>query len=208
VISATRRGRRAADLYWMRYLAPIVAVVCLAACAKPIELSHTIQPSRAIAGKSSERAGVVCSENLLGHVERASYYEIALGEPLCNALVKSVEGTYRAAQRATKAPYAGEYGRVVRFDLQSSPLGIQRQPGGAIRVSCAISIIVERFGRDLKRVSSQAVTGYGLVERADATDVVVKEAVEAALQQVTDNASSLLIAGVDGPRQHGPSAEP
>jgi len=186
----------------MRTLAPILAALCLTACVKTVELSQTIQPSHSIPEKSSERAGVVCSENLLHRVERASQYAVELGEPLCNALVKSVEGTYRSAQRATN-PYKGEYPRVVKFDLGSSSLDIERR-GGSTRVACSISVVVERFGRDSRRVSSQGVTGNAFVERRDATDVLVKEAVEAALQQVADNASTLLVAGLDGPRVSPP----
>jgi len=166
---------------------------------KTVDLSRDIQPSRPIPARSSEKAGVVCSENLLGHVERASYYKLALGEPLCAALLKSVEGSYRSAQRSAK-PYAGEFGRVVQFDLVTSSLDIQKRSDGSIRVACSITVTVERYGRDLKRTSRQAVSGNAFVERRDATDVIVREAVEAALQQVADEASSLLVAGLDGPR--------
>jgi hypothetical protein len=173
-----------------------------------VELSHSIAPSHAPAAKSTERAGVLCSDDLLAHVERAGPFAVELGEPLCSALVRSVEGSYRAAQRATKPPYVGQYPRVVRFDLQSSTLAIERRPDGAIRVTCALSVVVERFGRDLKRVSTQAVTGNSRVERSDAPDVLVREAVETAIQRVSDDASSLLVAGLDGPRQYAPAPEP
>jgi hypothetical protein len=183
----------------MRSLPLFLAAICATACVQTVEVSRTIQPSRPLRDRSSERAGVVCSENLLAHVAREGGYKLELGEPLCAALFRSVEGSYRAAERTAKPPYKGEYSRVVRFDLQSSAIGIQRLRDST-RVTCSISVVVERFGRDLKRVSSQSVVGNGSVERSDATDVLVKEAVEAALQQVTDNASSLLVAGLDGPR--------
>ncbi|MFI5314718.1 MAG: hypothetical protein ACHQ6T_03385 [Myxococcota bacterium] len=193
----------------MRRYAPIVSALWLAACVQTVELSHDIEPSRSIPDKSSERAGVVCSDELLRGVVRASHFAIALGEPLCGGLMRSVEATYRAAQRATSPPYAGQYGRVVRFDLESSTLEIQHRNDGAVRVTCSVSVIVERFGRDLKRVSSRAVAGNADVARRDAPEaVVVREAVEAALQEVVDNASALLVAGIDGPRQHLSASEP
>lgn len=194
----------------MRRFALILAVLALtlSACVQTVELSHSIQPSSAAVAKSTERAGVLCSDDLLEHVERASYFAVELGEPLCAALVRSVEGSYRAAQRATKPPYVGQYPRVVRFDLQSSTLAVERRDNGATRVTCALSVVVERFGRDMKRVSTQAVTGNAMVERKDATDTLVREAVEAAVQHVSDNASSLLVAGLDGPRLHAPTPEP
>ena len=199
MISDTGLGGWAADTSGMRCLTLLLAAVCCAACVKTVDLSRDIQPSRPIPARSSEKAGVVCSENLLGHVERASYYKLALGEPLCAALLKSVEGSYRSAQRSAK-PYAGEFGRVVQFDLLTSSLDIQKRSDGSIRVACSITVTVERYGRDLKRSSRQAVSGNGFAERRDATDVIVREAVEAALQQVADEASTLLVAGLDGPR--------
>jgi predicted Zn-dependent protease len=186
----------------MRCLPLILVATLSMACVQTVEVSRMIQPSRSNPERSSEKAGVVCRENLLDHVVRGSYYErsyeLRLGEPLCNALLHSVEGTYRSAQRSAN-PYKGEYGRVVKFDVLSSTLDVQKKDG-VTRVACSISVVVERFGRDLQRQSSQGVIGNGFVERRDATDVVVREAVEAALQQVADNASILLVAGIDGPR--------
>src|SRR5262245_35131498 len=103
-----------------RQILLLLAAFSLTACVRSIELSNSISPSRSLPDKSSEKAGVVCSDKLLGHVARASYFKLELGEPLCGALYRSVLGTYRAAERTTKQPYAGEFGGVVRFDLQSS----------------------------------------------------------------------------------------
>jgi hypothetical protein len=200
----------------VRCLALIVAAACCVGCVKPIPLSSGIQPSRALSDKSSEKAGVVCSENLLRHVERASpstlagfatTYELELGAPLCNALTGSVEGSYRAAQRAA-SPHKGQYGRVVKFDLQSSSLHILPQPRGASRVAYTVSVVVERYGRDMERQSRNVVTATKLVDCRDVTNDIVREAVEAALQQVADDTWSLLVARLDGPRQHGGSAGP
>ena len=187
----------------MRSLAPILAAVCLAGCMRSVELSQSIQPSVSLPDKLSERAGVVCTDGLLTHVERGGAYKLELGEPLCAALVRSVEATYRSAQRTTRPPYKGEFPRVIRFDLASSTLGVERMGGGVVRVTCSISVVVQRIGRDLKPISSQAALGNALVERKDKADVLVREAAEAALQQVADNASTLLVAGLGEPRQHG-----
>ncbi len=199
MISDTGLGGWAADSSGMRCLTLVLAAVCCAACVKTIELSHDIQPSRPTSARSSERAGVVCTENLLAHVARTSDYKVAVGEPLCAALVKSVEGSYRSAQRSAK-PYLGEFGRVVEFDVHASSLDIQKRRDGSTRVACSITVTVERYGRDLKPSTRRAVSGSGFVERRDATDAIVREAVEAALQQVADEASTVLVAGLDGPR--------
>ena len=193
----------------MRWLALIVAAACCTACVKPVVLSAAIEPGRSGADRSSEKAGVVCSSNLLGHVERAhpstlagfaTTWEFELGEPLCNALVKSVESSYRAAQRAA-APHKGQYGRVIQFDLQNSALSIAPHTKRSMRVTYTLTVVVEeRFGSDLRQLSRNAVIGNSLVDCRKVTDRVVKEAVEAALQQVADNASSLLVARLDGPR--------
>ena len=182
---------------------------------KAIPLSSGIQPSRSLSDKSSEKAGVVCSGSLLGHVERANpstltgfatTYELQLGAPLCNALTGSVEGSYRAAQRAA-APHRGQFGRVVKFDLQNSSLHILRQGRGSSRVVYTVSVVVERYGRDMERLSRNVVTANKLVDCREVTNEVVREAVEAALQQVADDTWSLLVARLDGPRQHGGSSD-
>jgi hypothetical protein len=189
-----------------RQILLLLAAFSLTACVRAIEVSHSISPSRTFPDKSSEKAGVVCSDDLLTHVARAGYWKLELGEPLCGALLRSVQGTYRSAERTTKPPYAGEYGRVVRFDIQSSTFAIAHTRDGSHRVTCALSVVVERFGRDMKRLSSQAATGHAVVERDDSKELVIRDCAEAALQNVADDASALLVAGLDGPRQHGTSS--
>lgn len=199
-------------------LAPIVATVLCAACVKPVALSTAIRPSEVPSQRSAEKAGVVCSPNLLGHVERSSLgmlrgvptrFELELGEPLCNALFKSVEGTYRAAIRATAPYHRGQYARVIQFDLQNSSLSITPRDRGQVRIAYALSVVVERYGLDLKLLGRNAVTGNGLVDSQIVTDDVVRQAVEAALQQVADEATSLLVARLDGPRvPASPSRQP
>jgi hypothetical protein len=189
----------------MSRFAPILAALLCAACVRTIELGRAIEPKSPTAGRSSERAGVICTEKLLAHVARGSHYALPLGEPLCDALFKSVENSYRAAERETKRPYPGEFGRVIEFDVQSSALDVRRQSDGAIRAIYSISVVVARYGRDLKPVSRQAVNGNGIVERRDGSDAVVRDAVEAALQELADRASTLLVAEADGPRVSTPA---
>ena len=193
----------------MRWLTPIAAASLCAACVNPVELNSAIAPSQSSSERSSEKAGVVCSPELLAHVERAypstltgaaTTYEFQLGEPLCNALFKSVEGSYRAAIRATTPYHRGQYARVIQFDLQNSSLSIVPRARGAMRVAYTLSVVVERYGLDLKLLGRNAVTGNGLVDCPKVTDEVVQQVVEAALQQVTDEATSLLVARLDGPR--------
>lgn len=193
----------------MRWLALLVATSLCTGCVHPVELNGAPQPSASTADRSSEKAGVVCSAELLGHVERAhpstlvglaTTYQFALGQPLCNALFKSVESSYRAALRASTPYYKGQYGRVVQFDLQNSSLAIVPQPNGSTRVTYTVSVIVERYGRDLQLQSRNVVTGNSLVDCRKLTDEVVQQVVEAALQEVADDATSLLVARIDGPR--------
>lgn len=188
----------------MRRIAVVTAFALLvgSACVQTVELSSAIEPARTDAGKSSEAAGVVCTPGLLGYRERARSYAFELGEPLCSALVKSVERTYRSAKR-TDAPYKGQFGRVIQFYLQSSALDVRRQPDGSVRVAYSLGVAVETCGRDLQPSARKLVTGNAVVTRRDTrTAEVVKEAAEAALQQVADNTSRLLVTGIDGPRIH------
>jgi hypothetical protein len=188
----------------MRRIAVVLAFAVLvgSACVQTVELSSAIKPARSDAGKSSEAAGVVCTPGLLAYRERARLYAFELGEPLCGALVKSVESTYRSAKRAEK-PYKGQFGRVIQFYLHSSSLDVRRQPDGSVRVAYSLGVAVETCGRDLQPSARKLVTGNAVVTRRDTrTAEVVKEAAEAALQQVADNTSRLLVAGIDGPRIH------
>jgi hypothetical protein len=193
----------------MRRFASLVAALGLSACVKPVVLSGAIAPTLPVTERSSEKAGVVCSPELLEHVERAhpdspagfaNAWEFELGEPLCNALFKSVESSFRAAKRATVPYHRGQYARVVQFELQNSALSIVPCENRTTRVAYTLSVVVERYGLDLKLESRNVVSGNGLVDTPKLTDAVVREAVEAALQQVANDTTSLLVARIDGPR--------
>lgn len=187
----------------MRALALLAAVVVLTGCATTVQLSYAIAPAPAATARSSEAAGVVCSPELLAHVERAHFHRFELGEPLCSALAKSVEATYRSAQRVEK-PFAGQYGRVIQFYLQDSALDVRRAPDGSMRVVYSIRVAVETRGRDLQPSTRKLVAGTAVVARRDTdTAELVKETAEAALQQIADNTTRLLVAGLDGPRLSG-----
>ena len=196
----------------MRRLAVLLAACALAGCTKTVALSGAIAPASIPPERSSEKAGVVCSAGLLELVERASprtlagmatTYALALGEPLCAALVRSTEGSFRSVTRTAK-PYKGQYARVVRFDVQTSGLSIERLPNGEMRVHYTLSVAVERLDRDLRQLGRNVVTGNRLVDCARVDDEAVRQAVESALQQVADGASSLLVARLDdGPRVRG-----
>jgi len=136
----------------MRRLGVVITLAVLvgSACVKTVELSPGIGPTPTSAGRSSEAAGVVCAPGLLAYVERADFHKFALGEPLCSALTRSVERSYRSAQR-TESPYKGQYGRVIRFYLHSSALDVRRLPDGSIRASYGVGVAVETCGRDLSR---------------------------------------------------------
>jgi hypothetical protein len=190
----------------MRWIALVATAALCTACVTAVELSPAIAPSASPPDRSSEAAAVVCAPDLLAHVERAQGYEVAVGEPLCSALQRSVEGTYRKAERVA-APYKGQFGRVVRFYLTSSALSVRRQPDGELRATYSVGVAVETCGRDLKPTTRKLVTGTGIVSRDARGAALVKEAAEAALQQLADNMERLLVAGLDGPRVRAPDSE-
>ena len=188
----------------MRGLSFAFAICVLTACVRTVELSSAIAPAPSGVGKSSEAAGVVCTPGLLSYREKSGFYAFELGEPLCGALVRSVEASYRSAQRADK-PYKGQYGRVIQFYLHRSALDVRSMPDGAVRVSYSIGVAVESCGRDLQPRARKLVTGNAVITRRDTrTADVVKEAAEAAVQQVADDTTRLLVAGLDGPRVEDP----
>jgi hypothetical protein len=208
VTLATRRGRAFADVIPMHRVASVLALCCCTACVTTVELRSTIGPAGVGSEKSPEAAGVVCSPGLLAHVEQAQFYSFELGEPLCRALTKSVESSYRSARRVEK-PYEGQFGRVIQFYLASSSLAVRHLPDGSTRAVYSVGVAVESRGRDLRPETRKLVTGIGNVTRSDSsTAEVVKEAAEAALQRVADDTSRLLVAGLDGPRLHGAAAGP
>jgi len=187
----------------MRALALLAAVVLLNGCATTVQLSYAIAPAQPGSAKSPEAAGVVCSPELLARVERARFHKFAVGEPLCGALAKSVEATYRSAQRVEN-PYKGQYGRVIQFYLQDSALDVRRTPDGSLRVVYSVRVAVETRGRDLRPNTRKLVSGMAVVARRDAdTAELVKETAEAALLQLADNTARLLVADLDGPRVRG-----
>jgi hypothetical protein len=191
----------------MRRVASILAAGCCAACMTTVELRSTIAPAAPGSQKSSEAAGVVCSPGLLAHVEHAQFYAFELGEPLCSALTKSVESSYRSAQRVEQ-PVEGQFGRVIEFYLASSALSVRHLRDGSTRVIYSVGVAVESRGRDLRPKTRKLVTGMGDVTRNDSsTAEVVREAAEAALQEVANGTSSLLVAGLEGPRLHAPPGE-
>src|SRR5262245_12839655 len=145
----------------MRRLALLGVVLSLTACVKTVEL-RPVEPKPTGAGRSSEAAGVVCAPGLLAYVERASFHKFALGEPLCAALTKSVERTYRSAARTDK-PYKGQYGRVIQFYLHSSALDVRRMPDDSIRAIYSVGVAVESCGRDLEPEARKLVTGSAVV---------------------------------------------
>ena len=191
----------------MRRIALLAAASVCTACVTAVDVRQTIAPSSVPESKSAEAAAVVCAADLLAHVERAEGYEIALGEPLCSALQRSADSAYRSTERVA-APYKGQFGRVVRFYLTSSALGLRSMPDGSLRASYSVGIAVETCGRDLRPTTRKLVTGTGIVVRADASGAeLAKEATEAALQQLADNAAHLLVSGIEGPRVRAADAE-
>lgn len=197
----------------MRYSGLLLCALLCTGCVKTIVLNSMIQPNGFIADKSSDGAGVVCSQGLLSHTEQtnpstqvgsAITYEFALGEPLCAALVRSVEVSYRTATR-TQSPSRGQFGRLVKFDLQSTAFDIQLTDNGwggiTSRVSFTVSVAVEGYGPDMRLLNRSVLSGTSIVTRRGVdTDKVVKEAAEAALQQLADNTSNALVAGLAEPR--------
>ena len=189
--------------------APCLALLLLglSACVESIDVSREIGPSQPAAERSSERVGVLCSEDLLAGSVQAAIFKVDFGEPLCAATVRSAEASFRAAERARTAPFPGQYARLIGFDLQSSALTIEHGDAGAIRATCSLTVTLQRYGKDLRRLGARNISGYARVEHKGEPEALVREAVETAIQQVADDAQTLLVAGIDGPRQREAAPE-
>ena len=205
-----------------RLLAAALACAALA-CVQTVALNPLIQPSALVAHKQPLLAAVVCSPDLTGFVEQAKpsarsgatirYRIPSMGETLCDALTRSVGSYYDTVTRPEHAPARGEFDRIVKFDLHASDLDIQEQDDGwagtTQRVAYRVSVSIEGYDEHLSLINRSLVTGNGLVtRRGSPLQAVVRDAVEMAVQELADNASNLLIAGLAEPHRDRAPASP
>jgi len=205
-----------------RLLAAACALAA-AGCVQTVALNPLIQPNAFVSHKQPQSVAVVCSPGLESFVEQANpstqsgamvTYEIpGLGETLCDTLTRSVAVNYHSVTRPDSNPQRGQFDRIVKFDLQNSDLDIQVQDNGwsgtTNRVTYTVSVSIEGYDHDMSLVNRSVITGNGILSRrGSSTQDVVKDAVEMALQQLADNASNLLVAGLAEPRGQSVPASP
>jgi hypothetical protein len=106
-------------------------------------------------------------------------------------------------------PRAGEFARVITFDLQSSNVRIEFVPGfwkTAARSNAVIHVSMEIVdGSSLKAFQRLSVNGTGFATKDTRGGSDAQKqfslAIEDAIQQLSENAANLLVAGVDEPRR-------
>jgi hypothetical protein len=206
----------------MKHRLLAAALACSAlACVQTVALNPLLQPNASVSHKQPLAVAVVCSPRLAGFGEQASpstqkggliTYEIPeLGETLCDTLTRSVGVYYDTVVRPDHGPRQGDYDRTVKFDLQNSDLDIQVEDNGwsgtTNRVTYTVSVSIEGHDRAGALVNRSVITGIGILSRrGSSTRDVVRDAVEMAVQQLADNASSLLVAGLAEPRDSVPAS--
>ena len=205
-----------------RLLAAALACAALG-CVQTVTLDPLIQPNAFVSHKQPLAAAVVCSPGLASFVEQANpstrsgamiSYEIpSMGETLCDTLTRSVGVYYDTVTRPEHQPRRGEFDRLVKFDLQNSDLDIQVQDNGwagtTQRVTYTVSISIEGYDERMSLINRSVITGNGIISRRGSpTRDVVRDAVELALQQLADNASNLLLAGLAEPPRDSVPASP
>ncbi len=205
-----------------RLLAAACALAA-AGCVQTVAVNPLIQPNTFVSQKQPHSVAVVCSPGLESFVEQANpstqsgaliSYEIpGLGETLCATLTRSVGVYYDTVTRPDSEPQRGQFDRIVRFDLQNSDLDIQVQDNGwagtTNRVTYTVSVSIESYDQRMSLVNRSVITGNGILSRrGSSTQEVVKDAVEMAVQQLADNASNLLVAGLAEPRRESLPASP
>ncbi len=205
-----------------RLLAAACALAA-AGCVQTVAVNPLIQPNTFVSQKQPHSVAVVCSPGLESFVEQANpstqsgaliSYEIpGLGETLCATLTRSVGVYYDTVTRPDSEPQRGQFDRIVRFDLQNSDLDIQVQDNGwagtTNRVTYTVSVSIESYDQRMSLVNRSVITGNGILSRrGSSTQEVVKDAVEMAVQQLADNASNLLVAGLAEPPRESLPASP
>lgn len=197
-------------------MAPLVAfaLLVLAGCVGAAGISPDIQPDVAPGVKYPASAALVCSEKMQTFTERftvptdsrsdrqsdGSYY-FKVGEPLCNALARSVGTAYGKPVVVPARPPLGSYERVFDFTVQSSrlvlPPNFSTVSAEAIRYN--LFLTMEAYdGKTMGLIKRTTVEGIGRPAGGRVWGWIrepLVSAVEAGIQDVSTNTAQLLAAG-------------
>ena len=195
----------------MKKILLLIFCILIVGCAHRVALSPNIRPNAMIANKLPSTVAVVVSDELLNYVEHARpsswsgsahTYNFEMGKSLCDALTRSVETAYENVMVAKTNPQAGEFDRIIKFALQNSNMDVYFQDGfltSTGRANYSISIVMEAYnGKDIRMLKRSVVNGSGFSSRQSdpfSADKHFAQAIEAGLQQVSDNVANLLISG-------------
>lgn len=192
-----------------RIFVALVTAVLLGCVQKhPVSISSQIQPAP-VATKVQARVAVSFTEPMRSyryHVDAIQLrndfhsYDFAIGPALCKALLRSVSAVYTAAEVSKPVP-PGEYAFVIVFSLPKSQIDVsfEERLSPSARALSALGVTVELFdAKTMVPLHSSALNGRAFLIRAlgkvssREAEKVFAAAIEASIQQLADNAVTLL----------------
>jgi len=180
-------------------------------------VSTDIAPTAAIPQKYPARMGIYFASRLLKCVITRKpdtmygarhEYRYEWGPSLQAALTKSVQAAYSDVTVANGPPRPGEFDRVIAFDLPKVDLIVEFVPGylrQEAKAKASITVSLEIFdGKTMDSLKTLPATGKG-ASAEDASGFTpyaskhFTEAMEIAIQQLSEIVSNLLISGAAEP---------
>jgi len=190
-----------------------VLIALLVGCAEKhvVSLNASIRPAASATKKLSASVAVVCPDStksyrkhvqaitLNGHLHS---YDFEIGPALCKALLRSVGAVYLRPVEIPKMPPAGKHAAVVVFSIQHGQIDVAFEDNpfkASARASSALAVAVELFeGKTLTFLHSSTLNGKAFLIRplekvsSPEAQKVFAAAIEASIQQLSDNAVTLL----------------
>ena len=203
-------------------LKPRAFLLCIAAaataCAHQITVNPNMHPNSFSGSKWPLSVAVICSPRLQQMTLSASpstqlcaahTFNFDMGESLCQALIRSVEGGYQKVTVASSVAEARGVHRVIKFSLMQNNVDVQFQEGfftATAKINHHLTVSIESYdARTRSLIGKYTVNGAGFGSRkagcANSSALALfREAVEDSMQQAVDQAANLAVSGSLEPR--------
>ena len=197
----------------------IIGSLILAGCIHFKEVSTNIAPTVTTPQKYPTQMGIYFTPRLKNCVitrkpdtmyGEAHRYNYVWGPSLTAALTKSVQAAYAHVTVVNGPPSPGEFDRVLAFDLPHVDLLLEFVPGylsQEAKAEAQVDITMEIIdGKTMMTLETLPVTGKGSSSK-DASGFAAyasgkfTEAMEKAIQQLSEIVSNLLITGAAEPKK-------
>jgi hypothetical protein len=129
-------------------------------------------------------------------------YDFEIGEPLCRALMRSVNAAYHRAVEVPRLPRAGQYAHVIVFSLKKTQIDVSFEDNAFKPSARALSTLAVQLellnGTKMTSVHQGTASGKSFLIRAlnQVTSLeaerVFASAIQASIRQLSDNAIEML----------------